>query len=132
VAPKRRAWRRLLAGGFLAAWLAVAWWQTHKSLPPSTHVATPVCAVPTAGLAFIPYVTTADAFGRPVVSQGIFDAVLGLIAHAHRLIVLDYGAFAGAAKQEAGSGESPRRSPMRCSRGGASSLTSRSWSSPTP
>ena len=82
-------------------WLAVAWWQTHKSLPPGTHVATPACTVPTAGLAFIADVTTADAFGRPVVSQGIFDAVLGLIAHAHRLIVLDYGAFAGAAKQEA-------------------------------
>ena len=53
--------------------------------------------MPTAGLAFIADTTTADAFGRPVVSQGIFDAVLGLIARAHRLIVLDYAAFGGSA-----------------------------------
>jgi len=49
--------------------------------------------VPAAGLAFITDITTADAFGRPVVSQGIFDAVLGLIAGARRLVVLDYAAF---------------------------------------
>lgn len=49
--------------------------------------------MPAAGLAFITDITTADAFGRPVVSQGIFDAVLGLIAGARRLVVLDYAGF---------------------------------------
>ena len=54
-----------------------------------------------AGLAFITDITTADAFGRPVVSQGIFDAVLGLIAGAHRLVVLDYAAFGRTAGETA-------------------------------
>jgi phosphatidylserine/phosphatidylglycerophosphate/cardiolipin synthase-like enzyme len=100
---KLRAWRPLLAGAFFAACLAVAWWHTHKPLPPGTHVASPVCTVPATGLAFIADITTADAFGRPVVSQGIFDAVLGVIARARRLIVLDYAAIGGA------SGEAPQR-----------------------
>ena len=59
--------------------------------------------MPASGLAFIADITTADAFGRPVVSQGIFDAVLGVIARARRLIVLDYAAIGGA------SGEAPQR-----------------------
>ncbi|HEV3181511.1 MAG TPA: phospholipase D-like domain-containing protein [Steroidobacteraceae bacterium] len=96
-----RAPRRLLACGLLAAWLAIAWWHTHKPLPPGTHLASPLCAVPAAGLAFIADTTTADAFGRPVVSQGIFDAVLGLIDGARRFIVLDYAAFGGAAGEAA-------------------------------
>lgn len=98
-----RAWRPLLAGALLAAWFAVAWWHTHKRLPPGTHVASPVCTVPAAGLAFIADITTADAFGRPVSSAGIFDAVLGVIAKARRLIVLDYAAIGAAA------GEAPQQ-----------------------
>jgi hypothetical protein len=70
-------------------------------LPPGTHVTSPVCTVPAAGLAFLADITTADAFGRPVVSQGIFDAVLGLIAGARRLIVLDYAAFGATAGEPA-------------------------------
>jgi phosphatidylserine/phosphatidylglycerophosphate/cardiolipin synthase-like enzyme len=65
------------------------------------HVTSPVCTVPAAGLAFLADVTTADAFGKPVVSQGIFDAVLRLIAGARRLIVLDYAAFGAAAGESA-------------------------------
>jgi len=94
-AVRLRAWRPLLAGAFLAAWLAVAWWHTHKRLPPGTHVASPVCTVPAAGLTFIADITTADAFGKPVLRQGISDAVLGLIASARRLIVLDYADYGG-------------------------------------
>jgi phosphatidylserine/phosphatidylglycerophosphate/cardiolipin synthase-like enzyme len=62
-------------------------------MPPGTQVASLVCTVPATGLAFITDTTTADAFGKPVVSQGIFDAVLGLIAGAHRVVVLDYAVF---------------------------------------
>jgi len=98
---KLRIWRRLLACSFLAAWLVIAWWHTHKDLPPGMHVTSPVCTVPAAALAFLADITTADAFGRPVVSQGIFDAVLGLIAGARRLIVLDYAAFGGAPGESA-------------------------------
>jgi phosphatidylserine/phosphatidylglycerophosphate/cardiolipin synthase-like enzyme len=64
-------------------------------------VASAACAVPAAGLAFIPDITTADAFGGPVMTQGIFDAVLRLVAGAHRMIVLDYAVFDAAAAGEA-------------------------------
>ena len=71
-------------------------------------MASPVCTVPAAGLAFIADTTTADAFGRPVVSQAIFDAVLGVIAGARRFIVLDYASFGGAAAAAGDAGEAAR------------------------
>jgi hypothetical protein len=93
----RIPWRRLVTMGLLAAWLAVAWWHTHKPLPPGMHVSSPVCMLPATAPLFIVDTTSADAFGRPLVSQGIFDAVLAVIARAHRVIVLDYTVFGGAA-----------------------------------
>jgi phosphatidylserine/phosphatidylglycerophosphate/cardiolipin synthase-like enzyme len=47
-------------------------------------------------VAFIADITAADAFGRPAVSQGIFDAVLAVVRGAHEFIVLDFGRFGGA------------------------------------
>jgi phosphatidylserine/phosphatidylglycerophosphate/cardiolipin synthase-like enzyme len=93
----RIPWHRLVTLGVFATWLAVAWWHTHKPLPPGTHVSSPVCMLPIAAPLFIADTTTADAFGRPLVSQGIFDAVLAVIAHAQRFIVLDYTVVGGAA-----------------------------------
>jgi phosphatidylserine/phosphatidylglycerophosphate/cardiolipin synthase-like enzyme len=51
---------------------------------------------PEGDVAFIADITAADAFGRPAISQGIFDAVLALVRGAHEFIVLDYGGFGGA------------------------------------
>src|SRR5579872_5371707 len=59
----------------LLIWLAVAYAHTHKSLPPGTHVAPEWQSVPLSALSFIADLTAADAYGRPIVSHAIFDAV---------------------------------------------------------
>src|SRR5687768_8436837 len=84
--------RALLAAG-LTLWAATAYWHTHKPLPPGTHVASPAFAVPAADLEFIADITAADAYGRPVVSQAIFDETLELVRTARRFMVLDYFLF---------------------------------------
>lgn len=96
--------RRLLTLGVVAAWIATAWWQAHKPLPAGTHVASAVCAVPADEVSFIADITAADAWGRAVVSQGIFDQVLDVVRRARRFIVLDYSLFAGTA-----AGSAPQR-----------------------
>jgi phosphatidylserine/phosphatidylglycerophosphate/cardiolipin synthase-like enzyme len=96
--------RRLLALGVVAAWVATAWWQANKPLPAGTHVASAVCAVPADEVSFIADITAADAWGRAVVSQGIFDQVLDVVRQARRFIVLDYSLFAGTSTARA-----PRR-----------------------
>jgi hypothetical protein len=90
----RARWRLLLIL-LLVVWLAVAWHQAHKALPEGTHVASFVCSVPPESVTFIADITAADAWGRSVVSQGIFDAVLQVVHDARRFVVLDYGVFAG-------------------------------------
>jgi phosphatidylserine/phosphatidylglycerophosphate/cardiolipin synthase-like enzyme len=95
---------RLLTLGVVAAWAATAWWQAHKPLPAGTHVASAVCAVPADEVTFIADITAADAWGRAVVSQGIFDQVLDVVHQARRFIVLDYSLFAGTA-----AGSAPQR-----------------------
>jgi phosphatidylserine/phosphatidylglycerophosphate/cardiolipin synthase-like enzyme len=85
----------LLSLCLVAAWIATAWWQAHKPLPPGTHVASAVCAVPADTVSFIADITAADAWGRAVVSQGIFDQALDMVRQARRFIVLDYSLFAG-------------------------------------
>ena len=83
------------------AWLATAVWQTHKPLPPGMHVASAVCTVPSAQVAFIPDITAADAYGHPAVSQGIQDEVLKVISEAQHFVVLDYALIGSAAEAEA-------------------------------
>ena len=92
---------RLLTLCVVAAWVATAWWQAHKPLPAGTHVVSAVCAVPADEVSFIADITAADAWGRAVVSQGIFDQVLDVVRHARRFIVLDYSLFAGTAAASA-------------------------------
>ena len=92
---------RLLTLCVVAAWVATAWWQAHKPLPAGTHVASAVCAVPADEVSFIADITAADAWGRAVVSQGIFDQVLDVVRQARRFIVLDYSLFAGTATASA-------------------------------
>jgi PLD-like domain len=86
--------RRAALACLLAAWAVVAWYHTHKPLPPGTHLASQVCAAPQAQAAFIADITAADAFGHRVLSQGIFDAVLGLVRNAQHVLLLDYPSFA--------------------------------------
>jgi phosphatidylserine/phosphatidylglycerophosphate/cardiolipin synthase-like enzyme len=88
-----RAWRRVVLFAVLALWGGTAYWHTHKRLPPGTHIASPWRPVPAANVAFIADVTAADAYGRRVISQAIFDEVLGIVRSARRFLVLDYFLF---------------------------------------
>ncbi len=88
-----RTWRRLALLAFLLAWIAMAYWQANKPLPDGAHVASPWVSVPGANVSFIADITAADAYGRPVVSQAIFDSVLQVVRSARHFIVLDYFLF---------------------------------------
>jgi phosphatidylserine/phosphatidylglycerophosphate/cardiolipin synthase-like enzyme len=93
VRPRRRPWRRGALLLFLAVWGGVAYWHTHKALPRGTRLESGWRAVPAANVAFIADITAADAYGRPVMSQAIFDEVLGVVRGARRFLVLDYFLF---------------------------------------
>ena len=97
--------RSALALAFAAAWVVTGWWHVNKAPPAGTHVASAACAVPAQELRFIADITTADAYGRAVVTQGIFDEVLSVVRGARRFIVLDYSRFGAAS----GTGAPQRR-----------------------
>jgi len=92
VRPRRRL-RRVILVAVLAVWGGTAWWHTHKELPPGTHVQSEWRQVPAGQVTFIADVTAADAYGRPVMSQAIFDEVLSIIRSARRFLVLDFFLF---------------------------------------
>jgi len=92
-----RPWRRALLLALLGTWIAVAWWQARKPLPSGVQLASPECPLPLAQLRFIADVTSADAWGRPAVSQGISAALLQVVGDARSFIVLDYPALGGRA-----------------------------------
>jgi hypothetical protein len=77
----------------LGAWAGTALWHTNKPLPQGTHVKSEWLASPAANVSFIADITTADAYGRAVMSQAIFDQVLGIVRGAQRFLVIDYFLF---------------------------------------
>jgi phosphatidylserine/phosphatidylglycerophosphate/cardiolipin synthase-like enzyme len=87
-------WRLSLIA-IAAVWAATAFWQAMKPMPPGTRIATAWYPVPAAQVGFIADITAADAYGRPVVSQAIFDQVLAIVHAAREFIVLDYFLFNG-------------------------------------
>jgi len=92
--PKQRPlWRRVALFTLLAVWGATAAWHLHKPLPPGTRVESEWRSVPADDVSFIADVTTADAYGRPVISQAIFDETLAIIRAARRFLVIDYFLF---------------------------------------
>jgi phosphatidylserine/phosphatidylglycerophosphate/cardiolipin synthase-like enzyme len=92
-----RPWRqragRLLLLAALTIWLVTAYWHTHKSLPDGAHVESQWYTLPSEDAKFIADVTTADAYGRPVLSHAIFDEVLQVVRSAREFLVLDYFLF---------------------------------------
>ena len=62
-------------------------------MPPGTGIATVWYAVPAAQVGFLADTTVADAYGRPTLSQAIFDQVLSVVHGAREFIVLDYFLF---------------------------------------
>ncbi|MDN6180959.1 MAG: phospholipase D-like domain-containing protein [Halomonas subglaciescola] len=82
----------------LAAWLAMGLWQRYKPLPEGVDVAWPMRQADNVRL--LSDETWYDAEGKSHQRQMIFDEVLGMIAQARRLIVLDmflFNDFAGQA-----------------------------------
>jgi phosphatidylserine/phosphatidylglycerophosphate/cardiolipin synthase-like enzyme len=76
--------------------VAVAWWGSHKALPPGAHVASAASDVPAEQVTFIADITAADGYGRAVVSQAIFDQLLDLVRGARVFVVLDCALVGGA------------------------------------
>lgn len=93
-APRpRRRWGRRVFYAFLALWLVVAVWNLLKPLPAGMTVRGEIVETPLGELRFLADVTTADAFGAPVVRQQIFDSILGVVASANDYLVLDFFLF---------------------------------------
>jgi phosphatidylserine/phosphatidylglycerophosphate/cardiolipin synthase-like enzyme len=111
---------------FLGAWVSLGAWHLTKPLPPGTRVASAWDDVPADSVRLLVDLTTADAYGQPVLQQQIFDESLRMIAGARQFVVLDQFLFndqrgaltavpAVAASAAAGSppGPEPNRAPMR-------------------
>jgi hypothetical protein len=74
-------------------WLATAGWEANKPLPPGVRTESTWYSVPAQDVSFIADVTSADAYGRSVSSQAIFDQVLTVVRSAREFLVLDYFLF---------------------------------------
>jgi phosphatidylserine/phosphatidylglycerophosphate/cardiolipin synthase-like enzyme len=85
-------WRLSLIA-IAALWAGTAFWQAMKPMPPGTRIATAWYAAPAAQVGFLADVSAADAYGRPVVSQAIFDQMLAIVRAAREFIILDYFLF---------------------------------------
>src|SRR5262245_42751352 len=90
---RSRVWRRGIFWAFVLIWVATAYWQTNKSLPPGVHVDSAWYPIKADEAAFIADITSADAYGRVNSSQAIFDEILGVVHSAQKFIVLDYFLF---------------------------------------
>src|SRR4051812_632731 len=90
--PARR-WGRRVFWGFVAVWLAVGAWNMFKPLPEGLRVRGDIVETPLSDLHFFADVTTADAFGAPVVRQQIFDSMFKIIGEAREYVVLDFFLF---------------------------------------
>lgn len=93
-----RLWRHKLLWRALyavlgAVWIATAWWEAYKPLPPGTRTRGAWYTLPQRDVSVLTDLTAADAFDRPIVTQAIFDQVLAIVHHARQILVLDYYLF---------------------------------------
>src|ERR1041384_2464633 len=89
----RRRWGRRVFYAFVAAWAVVGGWNLFKPLPDGMRVRGEIVDTPLGDVHFLNDVTTADAFGAPVVRQQVFDAMFKLIGEAREYLVLDFFLF---------------------------------------
>lgn len=92
-ATRRRHYRRVIYTIVLGIWIALACWQANKPLPPGVRTASAWHSVPVQDVTFIADITSADAYGRSVSSQAIFDETLKIVRTAREFVVLDYFMF---------------------------------------
>jgi len=77
----------------LLAWLLCAVWLSLKPLPPGLHVVGPWQSVAAQAPRFLRDLSAADGNGAPLVEQQIDAELLGMIARARQLVLLDTGLF---------------------------------------
>ena len=77
----------------MGIWLVVAGWEANKPLPPGVRTASAWHSVAVQDVTFIADITSADAYGRFVSSQAIFDETLKVVRGAREFLVLDYFMF---------------------------------------
>ncbi len=82
-----------LAIGLALAWVGLGAWHLRKDLPDGLRVDSPPTVVPGDAIQLLVDTTTADAYGRPILEQQIFDETLQLVRGARRFIVLDQFLF---------------------------------------
>ena len=92
-ATRRSPYRRAITATLVGIWLVVAGWEANKPLPPGVRTASAWHSVPMQDVTFIADITSADAYGRSVSSQAIFDETLKVVRGAHEFLVLDYFMF---------------------------------------
>ncbi|MFO1426605.1 MAG: phospholipase D-like domain-containing protein [Steroidobacteraceae bacterium] len=99
------------AGAAIALlWLLVGIWQaSFKPLPPGTRTAGAEVPADADSVRLLSDVTTADAYGHPVLQQQIFDEALRVIAEARRFVVLDVHLFNAVLPTAEPAGVSPLR-----------------------
>jgi PLD-like domain len=90
---RRPRYRRAITATLVGIWLVVAGWEANKPLPPGVRIASAWHSVPAQDVTFIADITSADAYGRSVSSQAIFDETLKVVRGAHEFLVLDYFMF---------------------------------------
>ncbi len=90
---RRRRYRRAIAAIAVGIWLALACWEANKPLPRGVRTTSSWHSVPAQDVTFIADITSADAYGRAVSSQAIFDETLKVVRTAREFLVLDYFMF---------------------------------------
>lgn len=82
--------KRFILLGVLAWWIGLGTWHSIKPMPPGTNIATQVVTLPADEVQFLYDLTYADAYGRPLHEQSIFDELLRIIQEAETFIVADF------------------------------------------
>jgi phosphatidylserine/phosphatidylglycerophosphate/cardiolipin synthase-like enzyme len=88
--PRTRFRKRWVAWGLLLACIATAGWNMLKPLPAGANLSTPPLEVPHGEVKFLYDLTHADARGRPVYEQQIFDEAFRIVDGAASFIVADF------------------------------------------
>jgi phosphatidylserine/phosphatidylglycerophosphate/cardiolipin synthase-like enzyme len=90
---RRRRYRRAITAIVVGIWIALAVWEANKPLPPGVGTASIWHTIPLQSVSFIADITSADAYGRQISSQAIFDETLKIVRGAREFLVLDYFMF---------------------------------------
>jgi HKD family nuclease len=90
---RRRRYRRAITAIIVGIWIALSVWEANKPLMPGVRTTSTWHTVPVQNISFIADISSADAYGRGVSSQAIFDETLKVVRGAREFLVLDYFMF---------------------------------------